>query len=194
IWKQLLIHTFGTADRTFLIALNKKTGDEVWRAPIPGAFGKTQPDWMGSWSTPVIAHIGNRDELIMSWPNAVKAYNPRTGKELWTCDGMGKLSYTSPLVSGDTVVAMSGFGGPYLAVKAGGSGDVTATNRLWRVDHAPQRIGSGVIIGEHIYHVNENGVAVCIELKTGKTLWEERATSSTWGSLVMADGRLYVTS
>src|ERR1051326_3314572 len=194
IHKNLVLLNFGPGERTFLIALDKKTGDEKWRMPVPGKFGTDQKDWMGSWSTPIIAPREGHDELVMAWPGEVKAYDPMTGKELWACKGLGPLAYTSPLVSADTVVQMSGFGGPAIGVRRGGSGDVTDTHRLWREPNAPQRIGSGVIIGEHVYIINETGVAECIELKTGKSLWKERATGSTWGSIVAANGRLYITS
>jgi len=130
----------------------------------------------------------------MSWPLTVKAYNPQTGALLWTCQGLGRLVYSSPLVTPEVVVAMSGYGGPYLAVKPGGKGDVTETHRQWHVERAPQRIGSGVIVGEHIYILNETGTVQCIELKTGKTLWNERVGAGAWGSMVHADGKLYVTN
>jgi outer membrane protein assembly factor BamB len=195
LYRDLVILNFGPGERTFLVALNKKTGDEVWRVDLAGGkFGHTNAEWVGSWSTPVIARIHGRDELIMTWPEAVTAYNPQTGASLWTCAGLGKLVYTSPLVTPDVVVAMSGYHGPYLAVRPGGDGDVTATHRLWREDKAPQRIGSGVIVGEHVYIVNEPSSAQCLELKTGKTLWTERLGPRSWGSLVHADRRLYVTN
>jgi outer membrane protein assembly factor BamB len=89
---------------------------------------------------------------------------------------------------------MSGFGGPALAVRTGGSGDMTETHQLWRLPSAPQRIGSGVILGEHLYMVNTPGTFQCFELKTGKSLWIERIGGETWSSLVCADGRLYVTT
>jgi outer membrane protein assembly factor BamB len=68
IYRDLVIHNFGPGERTFLIALNKKTGKDVWKIDMPGAFGQTQQDWMGSWSTPVISKRGATDELIMSGP------------------------------------------------------------------------------------------------------------------------------
>jgi outer membrane protein assembly factor BamB len=61
------------------------------------------------------------------------------------------------------------------------------------VPNGPQRIGSGVVVGEHVYMVNTPGAMQCIEWATGKVLWTERAAGETWASLVCADGRLYVT-
>jgi outer membrane protein assembly factor BamB len=218
IWKKDLgefIHIWGTAsspvlhgdhvilwcgpgERQFLVALNKKNGEEVWRHDEPGGHPglKKGDPWLGSWSTPVIAKIGDHEELILSVPKKVKGFDPKSGKELWSCDGLTDLVYTSPVVSTDgIVVAMSGFGGSALAVRAGGSGDVTKTHRLWHHPRNPQRIGSCVIVGEHAYLVHEEGLASCYELKTGKDLWNRnRLMGQTWGSFVHAAGRLYVTS
>jgi outer membrane protein assembly factor BamB len=189
----------GPGERQFLIALSKKTGDEIWRHEEPGGHPglKKGDPWIGSWSTPVIAKFGDREELILSVPKKVKGFDPKTGKELWSCAGLTDLVYTSPVVSPDgIVVAMSGFHGSALAVKAGASGDVTKTHRLWHHPRRnPQRIGSAVVVGDHAYLMNEEGLGSCFELKTGKDVWqEERLTGKTWGSFVHAAGRLYVTS
>jgi outer membrane protein assembly factor BamB len=197
----LVILNFGPGERTFLTALDRKSGRDVWKVEEPGGKrgDKGQAEWVGSWSTPVLLRLKERDELIMSWPGAVKAYAPKTGELLWTCAGLGKdegadrLVYTSPLVSAEAVVAMAGYGGPALAVRPGGRGDVTGTHRLWRQARASQRIGSGVIVGDHVYVVNEPGTAECIELKTGRAVWKERVGAGAWGSLVHAGDRLYVT-
>lgn len=193
IYKNLVILNFGPGERTFLIAMDKRTGKDAWKVEQPGAFGKDQKEWVGSWGTPIVANLKGRDELIMPWPDALKAYEPMTGKLLWSCTGLGKLVYNSPLISPEVIVQMSGFGGPQMAVKTGGSGDVTSTHRRWREEPTTQRVGSGVIVGEHVYVVNENGIAQCIELNSGKTLWKERACGRVWGSMVHAGGRLYVT-
>jgi len=82
-----------------------------------------------------------------------------------------------------------------MGFKLGGSGDVTATNRLW-LEKQTQRIGSGVVVDGRVYIVNAGpGTAQCMECRTGKTLWTERLEGGeSWGSLVLASGRLYVTS
>ena len=75
---------------------------------------------------------------------------------------------------------------------AGGKGDVTET-RLWhQKGRNPQRIGSPVLVGEHAYQVNDLGNAQCLEVKTGKDLWDKQRVGSAWGSMVHAAGRLYV--
>jgi outer membrane protein assembly factor BamB len=202
LYGDLILLNFGPGERTFLIALDRKTGADVWKVEEPGGKrgDKGQAEWVGSWSTPTLLRLKDHDELVMSWPGAVKAYAPKTGELLWTCKGLEKdgapdrLVYTSPLVTPEVVVAMAGFGGPALAVKPGGKGDVTESHRLWRLTRAPQRIGSGVIAGDYVYVVNEPGTAECVELRTGKTVWNERVGAGAWGSLVHAGDKLYVTN
>src|SRR5262249_14659071 len=149
---------------------------------------------IGSWSTPVIAKVEGRDQVLVSLPHHVHAYDPRDGTVLWSCDGLGDLVYTSVLVGEGIGVAMSGYHGPAIGFKLGGSGNVTEANRLWHATaQNPQRIGSGVIIGEHIYMVNEPGLVQCLDLKTGKEMWKDRlGGEKVWASIVAADGRLYV--
>src|SRR5262249_21399289 len=122
-------------------------------------------------------------------------FDPATGKELWSCAGLGNLVYTSPLYADGIAVAMSGFHGPGLAVKLGGQGDITK-DRLWHHTKSnPQRIGTGVIVGGHPYLLHESGAPHCFNLKTGEQIWkvEKRPGDGAWGSMVHAGGRLYVT-
>ena len=133
----------------------------------------------------------------MSFPKRVVAFAPNTGEELWMCQGLNPLVYTSPLFSEGVIVAMGGFNGMALAVRAGGKGDVTDTHRLWHHARTKQRIGSGVIHDGHVYILDDPGIAECIELQTGQVVWEERLrgpgpTSNSWGSMVSAGDKLYV--
>jgi outer membrane protein assembly factor BamB len=192
----LVILNCGPGERTSLRAFNKKTGEDAWEVQEQGGKeGKTQADWIGSWSTPRVVTVQGKDQLLMSWPNVLKAHDPKTGEVLWSCKGLSKLVYTSPVVGGDVVVAMSGYGGAALATKLGGTGDMTA-NRLWHHTQSnPQRIGSGVVIGDHLYMANAGpGTIQCIDLKTGRDAWEKQTLGvACWGSLVHADGKLYTT-
>lgn len=79
-----------------------------------------------------------------------------------------------------------------LRLKAGGNGDVTKEQRIWRHPKTKQRIGSGVIHNGHIYIHNDPGIAECFDLKTGETVWEQRLDGGTnWSSVMLADGLCY---
>lgn len=181
--------------RNFLLAANKKTGETVWE----------HDEKYGSWSTPLLTKVKGQDQLLLAMSADVKGapedktgflkgFDPKTGKELWRCQGINSFVYTSPLASKDIAVQMAGFGGSALAVKLGGSGDITK-DRLWLHPSNIQRVGSGAIVGDHVYIVEENGTPHCYELATGKEVWkvEKRpGGGSTWSSMLVAAGRLYV--
>jgi outer membrane protein assembly factor BamB len=192
---------FGPGKRTFVTAIDAANGKTIWQTDEPGGDSGEEKDpktdralWLGSWSTPLVAKVDGHDQVIVSMPRHVRGYDPKTGDILWSCDGLGDLAYTSVLTADGIGVAMGGFMGPALGWKLGGSGDVTATNRLWLVEKGnPQRIGSGVIVGNHVYIANESGVVHCLELATGKKAWEGRlGGEKIWSSTIAADGRLYV--
>ncbi|GAB4163053.1 MAG: hypothetical protein Tsb009_39770 [Planctomycetaceae bacterium] len=191
----------GPGKRTFLIAIDLNTGKELWKKDEPGGADTRNPRMVGSWSTPVIAKVNGEFQVICSMPTRVVAYQPDSGKILWTLDGLrgpnGDLVYTSPLISGNIGVTMSGYTGPIVAFKLGGRGNVTKTNTLWKSKgKQPQRIGSGVIIGQHIFMANAGpGTAQCFDLKTGNVKWQTRlAAAAHWGSLCYVDNKLYVTN
>lgn len=194
---------FGPGPRTFLIALDKTSGKTLWQHDEPGGHSGEKPEgtsakaqWLGSWSDPLLRRVGEREELFMMYPNRVCAFDPATGKELWTSGGINALAYTSPIFADGIVVAMGGFNGKAVAVRAGGSGDVTESHRVWHHPRTKQRIGSGAIHEGHIYILDDPGIAECIELKTGKVVWEERLkgpgpSGTNWSSIVIADGKCH---
>jgi outer membrane protein assembly factor BamB len=198
LYKDLVIVLQGPGVPTFLTALDRKSGEPVWKSDLPGINSPI----FGSWSTPVVVRVRERDELILPLPGEkvggegeIKAFDPATGKELWRCAGLGTEVYAMPVVSADAglVVAISGHNGPTMAARTGGSGDVTGTHRAWRTEgKTPQRVGSGVIHEGHLYLSDADGFAECIEAATGKVVWKERLGGKLWGSLLLAGDKLYV--
>lgn len=185
----------GKKARNYLLAVDKTTGTTVWE----------HNESHGSWSTPLITKINGQDQLLLGQSADVKGapvekwgylkgFEPKTGKELWKCQGLSSYQYTSPLVGNGVAVQMSGFHGSAMAVKLGGSGDITK-DRLWlHKEPQKQRVGSGMIIGQYVYMVDDPGVIHCFDLQTGADLWKDEqrpGTGETWGSLVHAEGRLY---
>jgi outer membrane protein assembly factor BamB len=200
LYQDLLIVFQGPGEPSFLIALDKRTGKTVWKKDETAINSPV----FGCWSTPVVVRTAGRDELILPLPGdrvggegEFKAYDPATGKELWRCKGLGTEIYAMPVVSAtaDLVVGISGHNGPLLAIRPGGQGDVTATHQVWRqADKVPQRIGSGVLHEGRLYLADAPGFVECLDARTGELLWKERLEGSLWGSLLLADGKLYVTS
>lgn len=196
---------FGPGSREFVIALDKKTGRTVWTydvppaRPLPEGQQKQRDDELrGSWSTPLVIRHQNRDELILTLPERVLAFDPARGRTLWNCEGLGTLVYTSPMWGDGVLVALGGYHRACLAVRPGGAGDVTASLRLWNQPKSRLRLGSGVIHQGHIYVNDMQGIAECQQLASGKVVWEERLKASggdnaTWSSMILtADERIYM--
>jgi len=186
----------GPGERTFVTAIDASNGRTIWQVDEPGgSSGEAGPEsWTGSWSTPIVARIDGRDQVLVSLPGFVRAYDPTDGTVLWFCGGLGKLVYTSPVVGEGIGVAMSGYHGPAIGFRLGGSGDVTESNRLWQAtEKNPQRIGTGILIGRHLYMANEQQLAQCLDIRTGEALWTTRMPQGViWASPVLVGDRAYV--
>jgi outer membrane protein assembly factor BamB len=204
IYKNFCILNFGPGENSFLIALDKTSGKTLWQLNIPEAKPKERTDGfagqsdgvVGSWSTPIVVNASGRDELIVSLADGLKGFEPTTGKELWHCGGINPLLYTSPIYGDGVIVAMGGYHGTTIAVKPGGSGDVTK-KMLWKEERTKNRLGSGVIHKGHIFIGNTEGVAECIELSTGKVVWEERLPgvgpkTELWSSMMLSGDKIYI--
>jgi outer membrane protein assembly factor BamB len=192
----------GPGTRSFVVALNKNTGEILWQTDEPGGApdkDATHPNWLGSWSSGVVTQVGDREQLVVFQPLHVNGYDLQSGKILWTCGGAGLLAYTDVVLGdveglGKVGVAMAGYGGKAIGFKPGGSGDTTTSHRLWQsTTNPPQRIGSGIILGKHLFIINETGPE-CIDVATGASVWKKGIPGTFWASLVSTPGRLYATN
>jgi outer membrane protein assembly factor BamB len=197
----LVFLNYGPGEAQFLVAVKLADGEVAWKVDEPGGNNARQGKMTGSWSTPVIVKRGAETQLVCSMPTRVVGVDPKTGDLIWECQGLvgrnGNLVYTSPVVAGETVICLGGYTGPGVAVKLGGTGDVTETHRMWyATDKNPQRISSGVVVGEHLFLANAGpGTFQCLEVSTGKEVWKARGPGANhWGQMVFANGHLYVTN
>jgi outer membrane protein assembly factor BamB len=188
LWKDRVLVN-ASVESESLIALDAKTGKELWRA---GGI-------KDSWNTPVLADAGGgRTEVVVAIMGKVLGIDPGTGQQLWSCATDIPWYMVPSLVSQEGVVYAVGGrnGGGALAVRLGGKGDVTATHRLWMVQKG-SNVTSPVLHEGHLYWMNEgSGVAFCAEAKTGKIVYEQRVDGAgqIYASPVLADGKIYYTS
>jgi outer membrane protein assembly factor BamB len=170
-----------------LVALDARTGKEVWRTPGIQA----------AWNTPELVTTPQGSiELVISMQNTVLGLNPDTGKELWRADGVHR--YVCPsVVSHEGVVYAVGGGHTSLAVRAGGHGEVTTTQGIWRVNKGTN-VPSPIYHEGHLYWAsNHGGNIICQEAATGKVVYEKRLNpppSIIYASPLLADGKLYFIS
>jgi outer membrane protein assembly factor BamB len=187
LYKDLLIINASVESKT-IVALDRKTGNEVWR---------TKDIIIEAWNTPLLVTSPEKSlELVISVKNWLIAFDPDTGKELWRAEGVHR--YVCPsVVAHDGVVYAIGGGHTSLAVKAGGRGDVTMTHTLWRTKKG-SNVSSPIYHEGHLYWADAGGGVVhCQEAATGKFVYSERlkpAPRLIYGSPVLADGKIYYIS
>jgi outer membrane protein assembly factor BamB len=172
-----------------LRAFDRKTGDLAWEQKRPDA------DW--THSTPVLAEVNGKVQLLMASAMALQGLDPDNGKLLWWCNYDKRIGDTpSPVLGGGLVYVDSGRGGPGIAVDPSGSGDVTKTHLKWKIPQVAEGFSSAVIVGEHLYRVHNPGVLHCWELATGKEIYAERleGVSTSASPIATADGQLYFAS
>lgn len=152
-------------EASFIVALDKKTGKEVWRTPR-----KVQV----SWSTPLLVKTATRSELITSGTEAVVSYDPATGKELWRHKGVESNAIPSPVANNEMVFLVAGFPAKVaMAIKLGGSGDLTGTpNVPWKYAKGTAYVPSPILYGDYLYLTTDRGILTCIDAKTGEVKYE----------------------
>jgi len=170
-----------------LVALNKKDGKVVWTA---GGMAS-------SWNTPLLADMGGRQELVVSVHGHVRAFDPQTGKELWSCEGVQDYVCPSVIAHQGVVYVMGGRSNTVLAIRGGGKGDVSKTHVLWKQNRG-SNVSSPVYHDGHLYWTSESrGIAYCVDAAKGKVVYEERlepASDRIYASPTLADGKLYIVS
>ncbi|MGH7340712.1 MAG: PQQ-binding-like beta-propeller repeat protein, partial [Candidatus Rokuibacteriota bacterium] len=152
LYKDLLIlqRDEDSGAKSVLLALDRKTGKEVWRVPR-----KVQV----SWGTPILVRAEGRDELVTTGTEVILAYDPATGKELWRAKGLESNAVPSPVAAGETVVLSAGFPAKLaVAIRSGGSGDVSDSARvLWRYTKGTAYVPSPIAYRDHVYLMTDKG-------------------------------------
>jgi outer membrane protein assembly factor BamB len=204
LYKDRVIMNCGPGERFLVTAIDLGTGETVWEADEPHkGNGSAREDgkYMGSWCTPIVANIDGQDQLLIAMPTRLVAYDPADGEIVWFCEGIrgpkGDLAYSSPIIAGNTCVAIGGFNGPAIGVSLSRArGDITEQARLWRRDSSPQNIGSGIHHEGYVYRPNAGpGTIECMDPRTGEILWKDRAAGANhWGSIVFVAGHALVTN
>ncbi|MBC8354062.1 MAG: PQQ-binding-like beta-propeller repeat protein [Planctomycetes bacterium] len=191
IFRDLLYLTFDGADYQYIAALDKKTGKTVWKTDRTIDYGTDNGDLKKAYSTPTVFEHAGRLQLLSPASVASESYDPLTGELLWTVYHGGFNAAARPLYSHGKVFINLQRGLCLLAVRPDGRGDVTKTHIEWDTKHSTPTRPSQLIIGDHLYMVNDKGIVSCVDIKTGKASWTERMGSSHSGSPIASDGRIY---
>ena len=187
LYGDLLILLCDHPSASYLLALDKKTGKERWKADR----GKGR----SSYSTPLIVEGGSGAELIVNSSERLDAYNPRTGELLWYTGESNRFPIPSPVFNAGVIYASRGYrSGPYLAIRPGGKGDVTATHTMWRVATGAPYVSSLLYYNGVLYMANDVGVLTAVDAANGERLWQERVDGVFSASPVAGGGHVYFVS
>lgn len=191
VYGDLLYLTFDGYDQQYITALNKFTGETVWKRDRGIDFGTTDGDAKKAYSTPLLIESNGRKLLISPFAAATIAYDPKTGEPLWTVRHGGMNAAGRPLYGNGLVIISSADGpNPLIAVPPTGSGDITSSI-VWRTNKAVPKRPSQLLIGDLLFMMNDSGVASCLDAKTSDEIWTKRLKGDYWASPIYADGLIY---
>lgn len=152
---------------SYLLALDKRTGEERWRTD--------RGEGKRSYSTPLIVPRGDGHAAIVSSNARIDAYDAATGRPLWHADGPVRVPVATPVWASGILYTSRGYrSGPYMAIRTGGSGDVTSSHTLWRVPTGAPYVASLLHHEGLLYLATENGILSAVGAEDGKTVWRTR--------------------
>jgi len=175
---------------SFIAAVDKRTGKEVWR---------TERTHRKTWATPLLVRTQGRAELIASGAETVISYDPATGKELWRAEGVKGHAIPSAVAGHDMVFVSAGYPSKRaLAIKLGGSGNLTGTPYVvWNYEKGTAYVPSPILYGDYLYLVSDKGILTCIDAKSGAIKYEGGRVpvpATFTASPVAYDGKVLLTS
>lgn len=174
---------------SFIEALNKNTGEQLW---------KEMREEGTSWATPLIVKYDGKAQVITDASNKIRGYDLASGKVLWECGGLTANVIPSPVADDGTVYCMSGFrGNALMAIKLGRTGDLTGTDAIaWRHDKSTPYVPSPLLYGDKLYFfAGNNSMLSCLDAKSGNVLMDAerlKDLNNVYASPVGAADRIYL--
>ena len=189
----LIVQCHGT-DLRFVTALDKATGQTRWTRTHEACSPKLERH--NSESTPLVIQTTAGRQLICNVAGHVLAYEPLTGKSLWSVRQQENYAQVPrPVFGHDLVFTAGGYFSPVVfAIRPNGTGDITESHVVWSVRKAVPNNPSPLLVGDELYMVSDKGIASCLDARTGTLRWRERLGGNFSASPVFADGRIYFPS
>jgi hypothetical protein len=192
LWQNVLLLVRDGRDAQYVAALDKKTGQAVWKTDRPPIVTPST-DLRKAFSTPLLVRSGGRTQVVAPGAHWIVSYDPGTGKELWRARHGQGFSFGSCAVFGHGMAFFSTgcFKAQLWAVRVDGEGDVTATHVAWKCTRQVPVMSSPVLGGDELYWVSDDGMACCADARSGEMHWQERLGGAHLASPVFAEGRVY---
>ena len=186
-----LIFSCDGLDKQIVVALDKNSGKVLWQT-------KRESDAIKKFSfcTGLLITVKDQKQVVLPGAGAVCSYDPKTGKEIWRVNyGDGYSVVPRPVAGHGMVFLSSGFDTPKLyAIRTDGTGTVSETHVAWTLDKGAPLTPSPLLVGDELYVISDQGIASCLDAKTGKAHWQERVNGAYSASPLFADGKIYFQS
>lgn len=185
VFKDLLIVNGDHDGESYITALNRATGDTVWKTPREY---KTR-----SYCTPLIREIDGRTQMMLSGSKCVASYDPHNGKQLWMLDGPTEQFVASLVYNKGLIFMTGGFPDHHvMAIDPRGSGKITnASHVRWHYTKADSYVPSPIACGDYFLIVSDAGIGTCYDAESGAIQWQTRLGTHYSASLVTANGLVY---
>jgi outer membrane protein assembly factor BamB len=190
-FRDFLIVNFDGFDFQYVVALDKRTGQTVWKTDRTIDYGSDDGDFKKAYCTPTVFEHHGRLQVVSPAAVGTVAYDPLTGQELWKVYHGGFNAAARPLYSHGLVIISTEGGLRLLAVRPDGTGDVTKTHIAWKCGKATPTRPSQLIVQDHLYMVNDQGIVSCLDIQTGEATWTQRMGGRHSASPIHAAGRIY---
>lgn len=182
-----LVFSVDGARQQFVVALDQQTGEVAWKTDRA-----TPSQKKFSFSTPLVIEIDGKRQIVSPGTDGVRAYAPADGQELWRCDYEGYSVIPRPVFGNGMLYLSTGYNtASMLAIRAGGSGDITESHLEWQLSTGAPHTPSPLLLGSELYLVSDRGIASCVDAKTGEVHWKERIAGGFSASPMFAGGRIY---
>ncbi len=192
LYKNKLIINWDHEGKSFVVALDKRTGEQRW---------KRMRDEASSWSTPIVVEHKNRVQVIISAAKRIRGYDLTTGDVIWECGGLSNNVVSSPASAGGMVYAGSSYEKrAMLGIRLdGAAGDITGSDQvLWQINRHTPYVPSLLLYDDKLYFLKHyQGILSCLNVKNGQMLYGPVRLPNiynVYASPVGAAGRLYITS
>lgn len=192
-----VLHGSHTDEPSYIVAFDAATGKEIWHQQRPTDAVAESPD---AYTTPALLEFGGQTQIVITGGDYVTGHDVATGAEVWRAGGLNPekgRNYriaASPLAVDGMIYAPTRKR-PLLALRAGGSGDITASHLAWKWEgEAATDVPTPVCDGQYFYMVDDRGKVICLDAKSGTRVWEPQRTAqgNVSASPLLADGKLYL--
>jgi len=185
-----LIFTCDGGEEAYVLALDERSGREVWRSPRP-----VDAKQKFSFATPTVIDSGEGPLVIAPGSDCVTAIDPASGEIRWWARYNGYSVVPKPVLCGERVLLVTGYGPTkLLAVRTGGSGEVTASHIDWEIDRGVPKTPSALVHAGLVYLVSDDGLGLCLDGESGEVVWRGRLGGNYSASPVLIGDRIYFSS